>query len=779
MKLRILVILLIVSVFVSSAKAQSVGLVLSGGGAKGLSHVGVIKALEENNIPIDYICGTSMGAIVGGLYAIGLSPEEMIEIFKSPEFESWYKGMPEQAYATYFYRDEPNAGMFKFSFSKKEVENNENLSGKKKKIKLDLPTSLVSPYSMDLAVMEVFTPPSVAAKENFDSLMIPFFCVAAEITKKQPYIMKGGNLGAAVRASMTYPLYFKPIMIDTTLLFDGGFYNNFPWDIMDKEYCPDYIIGAKCVTGDMRLKEDDVMSQISNMVMDRTDYDIPQEKGIVVERKYPYGIMDFHKVDEIVEMGYKNALPYVAEIKSRVKRERSVAELTKMRMEFRSRSEAMLFDSKIEVSTNLNRTEQHFITRTIRNDEMAVFDFEKLKRGYYRVVASGLLKTFYPYYEIKNDSLLTLKLRATKASPWNVSLGGNISSSSLNQGFLGITYSYLARNPWKIGAGVSMGKYYKGGYVSWRHDIGVRPLAYYSAEFTVHQFDYYNGNQNLFASDKLPGNVQQMEYFGRVNIATPLMINRNILLKFGLVAGREYYKYYQNNNYTSNDLCDRTYLTLVSPMIGIERNTQNYWLYPTEGKKEQFVLRYNYALETFRPGTTSYETEGFNNRRHNKYMARIYSEAYFNILQWLNVGYIADLTVSTDNKLENYISTLLYTPAFRPVPHNNTIIMDRYRANSYLGVGISPVILFTKTLFLHTNVSWFQPYKHLEREEAGRYRYSETFPRGAFIANAAVVWQSPIGPISFATTYYEKGEYKWYPQLNIGFLLFKKGALEY
>ncbi|MEF9931723.1 MAG: patatin-like phospholipase family protein, partial [Bacteroidales bacterium] len=77
-----------------------------GGGAKGLSHIGVIKALEENNIPIDYICGTSMGAIIGGLYSIGYSPDEMLALFRSPEFESWYKGMTEQAYATYYYMDE-------------------------------------------------------------------------------------------------------------------------------------------------------------------------------------------------------------------------------------------------------------------------------------------------------------------------------------------------------------------------------------------------------------------------------------------------------------------------------------------------------------------------------------------------------------------------------------------------------------------------------------------------------------------------------------------------
>src|SRR6056297_1779867 len=81
---------------------EKVGLVLSGGGAKGLAHIGVIKALEENNIPVDYVTGTSMGAIVGGLYAIGYSPEEMTQLVLSDEFRNWALGEIEQDYIYYF-----------------------------------------------------------------------------------------------------------------------------------------------------------------------------------------------------------------------------------------------------------------------------------------------------------------------------------------------------------------------------------------------------------------------------------------------------------------------------------------------------------------------------------------------------------------------------------------------------------------------------------------------------------------------------------------------------
>ena len=90
-----------------SASAQKVGLVLSGGGAKGLTHIGIIRALEENNIPIDYITGTSMGAIVGSLYAMGYSPDDMEKLLKSDDFKRWYSGNIEEKYIYYFKKNPP------------------------------------------------------------------------------------------------------------------------------------------------------------------------------------------------------------------------------------------------------------------------------------------------------------------------------------------------------------------------------------------------------------------------------------------------------------------------------------------------------------------------------------------------------------------------------------------------------------------------------------------------------------------------------------------------
>src|SRR5665647_659096 len=103
---RLLLIILLLALL-QPASAQKVGLVLSGGGAKGIAHIGLIQALEENGIPIDYITGTSIGAVVGGLYAMGYSPAEMLELIKSDEFKNWRTGTIGNQYMDFFRMPDP------------------------------------------------------------------------------------------------------------------------------------------------------------------------------------------------------------------------------------------------------------------------------------------------------------------------------------------------------------------------------------------------------------------------------------------------------------------------------------------------------------------------------------------------------------------------------------------------------------------------------------------------------------------------------------------------
>ena len=117
---RSLFLILILFIIIPNSFAQSVGLVLSGGGAKGMAHIGVIRVLEENNIPIDYIAGTSIGAIVGSLYAAGYKTEEMEELFKSDDFYFWSTGKIQKEYRYFFKQQEEDPSWIELRFTKKE-----------------------------------------------------------------------------------------------------------------------------------------------------------------------------------------------------------------------------------------------------------------------------------------------------------------------------------------------------------------------------------------------------------------------------------------------------------------------------------------------------------------------------------------------------------------------------------------------------------------------------------------------------------------------------------
>ncbi|HOW31722.1 MAG TPA: patatin-like phospholipase family protein, partial [Bacteroidales bacterium] len=303
--LRKLFIILFIFTAIQCTEAQKVALVLSGGGSKGVSHIGVLKALEEAGIPISCIAGTSMGAIIGGLYAAGYSPAEMEEMIMSPEFPKWVAGKIDPQYTYYSKQPDPDAAWISFKFRPDST------------LQTQLPTNIISPIRMDYAFMEIFAGASAAASDNFDRLMVPFRCVASDIEQNKPYILRNGDLASAIRASMTFPFYFKPIRIDGKLLFDGGMYNNFPADVVYSEFNPDIIIGSKAATGYAPPEEGNVLSQIENMLMVKTDFDVICDNSVLIEPQLQaVNVIDFSNTRAFIDSGYAATMRVVPKIRS-------------------------------------------------------------------------------------------------------------------------------------------------------------------------------------------------------------------------------------------------------------------------------------------------------------------------------------------------------------------------------------------------------------------------------------------------------------------------------
>lgn len=236
-----------------------IGLVLSGGGAKGVAHIGVLKVLEEAGIPIDYISGTSMGAIVGGLYAVGYNAHELDSMVRRQDWIFLLTDQIQRPYRSYQSRMKHEKYLLSVPFS----------DSFEKKVKL--PSGVMCGQS----VLNKFSDLTIGFHQvtSFDSLPIPFACVAGDLVTGKEVVLKSGSLPLAMRASMAVPGVFSPVYQDSMALIDGGIFNNFPVDVA-LEMGADITIGVDLST--KGLDEPDYHSVMG--IADRIAFLVGEEK---------------------------------------------------------------------------------------------------------------------------------------------------------------------------------------------------------------------------------------------------------------------------------------------------------------------------------------------------------------------------------------------------------------------------------------------------------------------------------------------------------------------
>lgn len=306
-KLLVITTFLLGSVFFAQAqtlpgKRPKVGVVLSGGGAKGLAHIGVLKVLEEAGIPIDYIGGTSMGSIVGGLYAIGYTPNQLDSIVRAINWEEFLTDKVSRRNLSMVEKDEDLRYIFSFPIREKRIT---------------LPTGIVTGQNIS-SLFSRLTAPTNKIKD-FKQFKTPFYCVAADIEHGEAVVLKNGNLSYAMRASMAIPTVFTPEVIDDRFLLDGGLINNFPVQEM-KDMGAEIIIGVDVGFRFYKRKELNSMVKIIEQSifmhsLEKT-HKCKQMCNILIEPVLTeYNASSFTKADSLIKRGERAANLQYAKIK--------------------------------------------------------------------------------------------------------------------------------------------------------------------------------------------------------------------------------------------------------------------------------------------------------------------------------------------------------------------------------------------------------------------------------------------------------------------------------
>ncbi len=748
-------------IIVVNAAAQSVGLVLSGGGAKGMAHIGVIRMLEENNIPIDYIAGTSIGAIVGGLYAAGFSPDEMEELFCSDDFYFWSTGRIQEEYRYYYSQPEANPSWLELRVERKED-----------KLKLLPPTSIIPEEQMDFAFMELMASTNAASGNDFDSLMVPFFCVAADVYNNRPVILRKGDLGAAIRASMTVPLYFKPIEINDTLLFDGGILNNFPHDIMGKTFEPDIIIGHKVADDPKAPENDNIVEQITQMIMRPTSYEISEEEGILMETQFEnVGLMDFQKFEFIKNEGMETARQYMDSIKSRIERRVSKAEVNRKRQRFNSQKPKLYFQN-IQVEGVKDPMQRKFIIQSIKH-RYNVISLKELKQEYFKLIADEHLRSIRPIAQYNRETgYFDLHLKVEPEKKLRINIGGNISTRPINQGFASIDYRAYQGRAYKLNSNIYFGRFYSSFELGGRIDFPTNLPFYFAGYSTLNRWDFFSSSSELFFEDVRPPYIIQDEYNLRFESGIPLGLHSKLFSRLAYVNSTD--DYYQIDKFKKEDEPDKTSFSAFASHLGMEKNSLNYKQYATEGEFNSLSLKYISGKETNVPGTTS-TSQLESSRNHHFYLARASSLKYWDITEHFSLGTQAEAVFSNKKPFQNYRSTLLSAPGFYPTPHSKTLFVENFHSNNFVAGGLKTLYHFSPSLHLRVEGHVFVPVKEeLKNSDLTAYQSSAIIDNYYLQGMAGLVYHTGLGPISLTLNYYEKANTSLFMTLSFGYTLFNK-----
>ena len=754
-----LIVLFYISLY--QANAQKVGLVLSGGGAKGLAHIAVIRALEENGIPIDYIAGTSMGAIVAGLYAAGYTPDEMEKLFKSEQFKFWSTGQIQEEYRYFYTKQEDDPSWLELDLLKKAD-----------KLKIMPPTNLIPEEQMDFAFMEMFSSVNAINKGDFNNLFVPFFCIATDVYNNRKVVLRQGDLGEAIRGSMTFPLYFKPIEIDGSLVFDGGIVNNFPVQDMKELFNPDIIIGHNVANNPEKPDPDNIMAQIENMIMQKTDYTINPQDGIFMETTFNnVGLLDFKKIDQIEIAGYETANKTIETIKTRITRRVRPGELQQRRRQFNLKKPEMNFQN-IQVQGVTDRMQRQYIIQSLKHNANIV-DLKELKKEYFKLVADPQIKSLRPVARYNSETgYFDLHVIVKQNNPMKVKFGANVSTRPINQGFISGDYRIFNKRSYTLSTNMYFGRFYSSLKAGARIDYPTKLPFYLAGYFTLNRWDYYSSTTEFVFEDVRPPYVIQNENNFRLELGFPISTWGKLTLGGALSNAKD--KYYLNESIKVTDTADRTNFDAATVSANILSNTFNDKQYPIEGISSCLSLNYISGNEENIPGTTSNSTI-VRNFDQQFYLLKGSYDRYFKISRHFTLGLMAEGIYSNKKPFSNYVSTVLSAPAFTPTPHSKTVYLNGFHANKYVASGIKGIFVFSDALHLRAEAYGFVPTSKIMEADNHMAVYSDnTLSSIKFMGSGALVFQSAIGPISFSVNYYDKSQTKFFAMLNIGYIMFNR-----
>lgn len=745
----------------TARRPQSVGLVLSGGGAKGIAHVGVIKALEDAGIPIDYITGTSMGSIIGGLYACGYTTDEMMDLLLSKGFSYWSTGKMDPKLIDYFSRPQLMPTIMEVPIAPRDSIARAELDS--------VPASLINALPMNFAFMDLFAAYSAQCGGDFNKLFVPFRCVASDIAANHKVVHKSGNLGESIRTSMSFPIVFQPIRMNGRLLYDGGIFDNFPVDVMMEDFAPDIMIAVNVSTIE-EGPQTSMLDQIENLVMRPQSYDVPADKGIDIRVDLnEFGLLDFPQARKIYQVGYDKAMSMIDSIKARVTSRISPVARATARGVFKSNTPYVRFNKDVAVD-GADRHQRRFIKYLFRPAHADTFGIAHAREAYYRAITPGRLRDLYPTATYNDTTgLFDLHLQVTPKSNFSLGLGGYISSSTSS--YLFVTGGYYKGSFSSMSANVSgwIGQSYMAGQLNAVFDLPTAISSSLSVTGVVSRQRYFE-TDHLFFEDRMPTFIVGHEYYGRLNYDIAAGSSGKVQIAAGY--GRLYHSFFRLDATVSDDnkvQRDHTAYNLGQVRASYTSYTLDQPNYPVKGHEYAFTAIGVLGKYEFRSG------DGLIAPLDSKprwAQLEVRTRNYFDISTHWSLGLETDILASTRKLEGNYNADIVAATAYNPTPASYNAFNAQFRANSFAAVALVPVYKYNSSLSARMSLNAFVAARRILAQPDGSSRYGGWFNSARFFGEFDICYSLPIpGVVTAYVNYASAGTRPWSVGLSLGIFL--------
>lgn len=718
-----------------------IGLVLSGGGARGIAHIGVIKALEENDIPIDCIAGTSMGAVIGSLYACGYSPEEMLALVTSKDFANWSSGVIPETDKYYFDRNAPSAAMVNLNLNLRGDTTHAAIQG--------LRANIINPTPMNYEFMNLFAPYTDQCGGDFNSLFVPFRCVYSDIYHKHKVVGKSGSVGDNVRASMSFPFVYQPIEMNGVLVYDGGIYDNFPVDVMTDEFHPKHIIGVNVSEPDGPPEPDNAYSQLSDMIIQNENYSLPAADGIKIQVPVAqFGVLSFGDAEQIYEIGYKTGLVMVDSIKGRFPERRAQNEVAERRSVWKRNTPVITF-SDVKVVGAAPGTAR-YIEKGFEHPDGSL-TMEQVRDDYYRTLSCNEITEIRPIAKRNNNGQYTLILNTREQGAMQFGLGGWLTTSMNSMLYATAAYHTFHKIGLSANAGAALlqlrlsgwiGQSYGALMLDGRYRLPTQIPSAVGIQAVISRKKYHDKDY-MFYDNNASSPLARQENFVRGSYS--LAINHSGMAYISVGYGEKINQFWGVPDWESVKMGrDKSHHKIGMISIGTIGSTLDNSAYPTAGREMSFsitgMLDKSDVQSPLPDNSLAYST-------HPRLELCGLWRQYFPLGEKFSIGGMATAMATIGPLTGTYASEMAAIEGFYPFPSTANLYIPRIRGRNYIAAGITPVWKPFSRLQVRGDVCVYSNMRDLKQD----YNGPATWEKGWFRHTTVMGQVAVVGNLSFAS----------------------------